>query len=108
MAWRLIYRLYTTTTNYIFICIRKYFIDNDALELVELEESLCKLDVQIAELEETNEVLFNQNEFNKQRFEHLSQRINKLISESKTKYRSCEQQSNTLKKGLNDMMTKDQ
>lgn len=77
------------------------------MELIELEESLCKLDAHIVELEETNEVLFNQRKFNKQRYEHLSQRISNLICESKTKYRNYEQQSDILKIGL-DEMTKDQ
>lgn len=77
------------------------------MELFELEESLSKLNGQIAELEETNEVLFELREFKNQRFESLSQEITTLTNKSKTKYKNYEQQFDTLKKGLNEMI-KDQ
>lgn len=77
------------------------------MELFELEESLSKLNGQIAELEETNEVLFELREFKNQRFESLSQEITTLTNKSKTRYKNYEQQFDTLKKGLNEMI-KDQ
>lgn len=72
--------------NYYIITFRKYVVDNDSMELIELEESLRKLDIKIAELEETNEVLFNQGKFNQQRYNQLSDRITKLLNECQTKY----------------------
>lgn len=73
------------------------------MELIELEESLKKLDVKIAELEETNEFLFNQEKFNKQRFDKLSDRVTKLINESQIKYNNCEQQTEIIQKEISKM-----
>lgn len=68
------------------------------MELIELEESLHKLDLQIVKLEETNDVLFNQGKFNEQRFDQLSERITKLINECQTKYTDCVQQTDIIRK----------
>lgn len=76
---------------------RKYYINNDAMEIIELEETLRKLDVKIADLEETNEVLFNQGKFNKQRFDQVSERITMLIDECQTKYNNILQQIDLIK-----------
>lgn len=77
---------------------RKYVIEDDTLEILELEETLRKLDVQIASLEETNDVLFNQEKFNKQRFDQLSELITMLLNECQTKYIESEQQTDRLRK----------
>lgn len=74
------------------------------MELIELEESLHKLNVQISELEETNEVLFNQGNFNKQRFDQLSQRITTLIDDCQTKYTNCEKQTDEIRKEFTNML----
>lgn len=54
--------------------------------------------MQIAEIEETNEFLFDQGKFNEQRFEKLSERLAKLINECQIKYTDCEQQIEIIKK----------
>jgi len=74
------------------------------MEIIELEESLRKLDVQIASLEETNEVLFNQGKFNKQRFDQISERISMLINECQTKYTECVQQTNVIRKDFTNIL----
>ncbi|XP_015370525.1 PREDICTED: uncharacterized protein LOC107166392 [Diuraphis noxia] len=83
---------------------RKYYINNDAMEILELEETLRKLDVKIAGLEETNEVLFNQGKFNKQRFDQVSERITILIDECQTKYNSILQQIDLIKKDFANIL----
>lgn len=70
------------------------------MKLIELEEALHKLGVQIAEIEETNELLFNQEKFNSQRFENLSERITKMINECQIKYQKQIQQMEILQKGI--------
>ncbi|VVC37830.1 Hypothetical protein CINCED_3A011903 [Cinara cedri] len=84
----------------------KYLVDNDSLELIGLEESLSKLDVEINELEKNNEILFNQGIFNKQRINKLEERISKLINESETKYKDCEQQTAVIQKEFSNMCSK--
>lgn len=61
------------------------------MELYELEESLSQLDVQISQLEQANEVLFNQGKFNQQRYDKLDKRITNLINESKTKFQTSQE-----------------
>ena len=74
------------------------------MEIIELEESLRRLDVQIASLEETNEVLFNQGKFNKQRFDQLSERITMLIDKCQTKYNDCVQQAELIRKDFTNIL----
>ncbi|XP_025195150.1 uncharacterized protein LOC112594546 [Melanaphis sacchari] len=83
---------------------KKYYIDNDSMEIIELEESLHQLDVQIMGLEETNEVLFNQATFNKQRFDQLSERITALIDECQTKYTECVRQTELIRKDFPNIL----
>lgn len=85
--------------NLLFI-FRKYLIDNDFMELYELEESLCQLDVQITELEQTNEILFNQGNFNQQRYDILTKRITNIITECQTKYKNCQEVTDIIRKEL--------
>lgn len=68
------------------------------MEIIELEETLRKLDVQIADLEETNEILFNQANFNEQRFDQVSERIEMLKDECWTKYTSMNEQIESIRK----------
>lgn len=89
--------------NYI-ITFRKYVIDNDSIELIELEESLRKLDIQITELEETNEVLFNQGKFNQQRYDQLSDRITKLLNDCQTKYTNGVEQTEVIREEFISML----
>lgn len=89
--------------NYI-ITFRKYVIDNDSIELIKLEESLRKLNVQIAELEETNEILFNQGKFNKQRYDQLSDRITKLLNDCQIKYTNSLEQTEVIRKEFLSML----
>jgi len=74
------------------------------MEIIELEETLRKLDVQIAGLEETNEVLFNQGKFNKQRFDQVSERITMLINECQTKYDNISQQIDLIRKDFTNIL----
>jgi len=74
------------------------------MEIIELEETLRKLDGQIAGLEETNEVLFNQAKFNKQRFDQVSERITILIDECQTKYNNILQQIDLIRKDFTDIL----
>lgn len=78
-------------------------MDNDSLELIGLEESLRKLNVEIDELEKTNEMLFNQGIFNRQRIDKLVERITNLINDSETKYNDCEQQKALIQKEFSNM-----
>lgn len=77
---------------------KKYYINNESMEIIELEETLRKLDVQIADLEETNEILFNQANFNEQRFDQVSERIEMLKDECWTKYTSMNEQIESIRK----------
>lgn len=54
------------------------------MELIELEETLDKLNAQVAELEETNEILLNKRQLNDQKYNELSERITKLLNELQT------------------------
>lgn len=74
------------------------------MEIIELEETLRKLDVKIADLEETNEVLFNQGQFNKQRFDQISERITMLIDECQTKYNNILQQIDLIRKDFPNIL----
>lgn len=82
--------------------LRKYLIDNDSMELFGLEESLNKLNEQISGLEETNEILFTQVQFNKQRYDQLSMKIEKLLNELPINYSQCVQQTDIIRKELNN------
>lgn len=82
------------------LIFRKYLIDNDFMELYELEESLHQLDVQITELEQTNEILFNQGNFNQQRYDILTKRITNIITECETKYKNCQEVTDVIRKEL--------
>lgn len=73
------------------------------MELIELEESLKKLELQIAELENTNEYLFEQEKFNKQRLNELSERVTKLIDESEIKYNFCVNDTEIIRKEFDKM-----
>jgi len=86
------------------LIFRKYYIDNDSMEIIELEESLHQLELQIMGLEETNEVLFNQGKFNKQRFDQLSERITMLIDECQTKYTDCIQQTDLIREDFTNIL----
>lgn len=83
---------------------KKYYIDHDSMEIIELEESLHQLELQIMGLEETNEVLFNQGKFNKQRFDQLSERITMLIDECQTKYTDCIQQTDLIREDFTNIL----
>lgn len=61
------------------------------MELYELEETSSKLDDQISQLEQENEILFNQGVFNQQRYDKLAKRIEKIIDESKTKFQTSQE-----------------
>jgi len=74
------------------------------MEIIELEESLHQLELQIMGLEETNEVLFNQGKFNKQRFDQLSERITMLIDECQTKYTDCIQQTDLIREDFTNIL----
>lgn len=74
------------------------------MEIIELEETIRKLDVQIVGLEETNEVLFNQGKFNKQRFDQVSERITILINECQTKYDNISQQIDLIRKDFTNIL----
>jgi len=74
------------------------------MEIIELEETLRKLDVQIADLEETNEVLFNQGNFNKQRFDQVSARVTILIDECQSKYDNILQQIDLIRKDFTNIL----
>ncbi|XP_060870370.1 uncharacterized protein LOC132944865 [Metopolophium dirhodum] len=83
---------------------KKYYINNESMEIIELEETIRKLDVQISDLEETNEVLFNQGKFNKQRFDQVSERITILIEECETKYNNILQQIDLMRKDFTNIL----
>lgn len=73
------------------------------MELIGLEEYLHKLNVQISGLEETNEILFTQVQFNKQRYDKLSMKIEKLLNELNINYSQCDQQTDVIRKELTNM-----
>ncbi|CAI6350186.1 unnamed protein product [Macrosiphum euphorbiae] len=83
---------------------KKYYINNESMEIIELEETIRKLDVQISDLEETNEVLFNQGKFNKQRFDQVSERITMLIEECETKYVNILQQIDLIRNDFTNIL----
>ncbi|XP_003244254.1 uncharacterized protein LOC100575854 [Acyrthosiphon pisum] len=83
---------------------KKYYINNESMEIIELEETIRNLDVQISDLEETNEVLFNQGKFNKQRFDQVSERITMLIEECETKYDNILQQIDLIRKDFTNIL----
>jgi len=74
------------------------------MEIIELEETIRKLDVQISDLEETNEVLFNQGKLNKQRFDQVSERITMLIEECETKYNNILEQIDLMRKDFTNIL----
>ncbi|XP_050537779.1 uncharacterized protein LOC126903589 [Daktulosphaira vitifoliae] len=82
----------------------KYVIDDDSLEIIALEESLSKLDKKINELEETNEILFNQGKFNKQCYNQLVDRIDNLMKNCETKYGDFEQQTDLIRKEFANLL----
>lgn len=77
------------------------------MELIELEETLDKLNIQIAELEETNEILLNKGKFNDQKYDKLFERITNLSNECQTKYNDFQEQRNIIRKEVIDMVKND-
>ncbi|XP_050422859.1 uncharacterized protein LOC126834748 [Adelges cooleyi] len=84
----------------------KYIIDDDSLKIMELEESLVKLNRQIAELEESNDILFNQEKFNKQRYNQLLERLDKLLDSCKTQYADSNEQINLIQNEFANLLGK--
>lgn len=87
----------------IFLLFRKYVIDNESLEIMELEDTIQKLNLEIIEAEESNEILFNQGKFNQQRYDNLSTRITNLIKECQTKYTNIVQQTDDISLKFNNL-----